>query len=266
MMQVAEMIDKDKLINIVESAGQILLDAHLESNQIYCKSGEANFVTYYDKTIQSFIIKEIKQLCPEAVFYGEETTEGNTQQVAENGITFFIDPIDGTTNFLFDYHHSCVSVGVAVDGVLQAGFVYNPYVKEMFHAVRGKGSWCNDRRLQMKNLELKDGIVAFGCARYNEDHTDLLFDTMKKLFYKSLSIRNGGSAALDLCRIAAGRNAAYLEMKLQPYDYAAAAVIIEEAGGMIGQIDGCNITLDRPCSILAGTINCCTQIRQILNV
>ena len=86
---------------------------------------------------------------------------------------------------------------------------------------------------------------------------------MRELFDRSLSIRSGGSAALDLCRIAGGSNVIYLETKLQPYDYAAASVIIEEAGGVITQIDGTPVTLHEPCSILAGTELGCSETREI---
>ena len=108
-------------------------------------------------------------------------------------------------------------------------------------------------------------IAAFGCARYNDENVEVLFDTVKELFRRSLSIRSGGSAALDLCRIASGSNVIYLEMKLQPYDYAAASVIVEEAGGVIAQIDASPITLHKPCSILAGTRRGCEETRKLIS-
>ena len=116
----------------------------------------------------------------------------------------------------------------------------------------------------MEDLPVEQGIVAFGAARYNDEHVDLLFSVVKNLFHRCLAIRSGGSAALDLAKIASGSNAAYVEMKLQPYDYAAAAVMIEEAGGRIVQMDGKPITLDRPCSILAGTRKAVAQILQTI--
>ncbi len=106
--------------------------------------------------------------------------------------------------------------------------------------------------------------MAFGCARYNDSDTDLLFDVTRQMFLSSLSIRNGGSAALDLCRIASGNNVAYYELKLQPYDYAAASVIIEEAGGRISRVDGGGITLDKPCSIVGGTETAWREVRAMI--
>ena len=180
-------------------------------------------------------------------------TEGNSGAQAEGEFTFYIDPIDGTTNFMFDYHHSCISVGLAHREQMIAGFVYHPYIDEMYVGVRGKGSYLNGRRLTPEDKPVEEGIVEFGCARYNENGIDWLFRVVKDMFQNSLSIRCGGSAALGLCRAASGSNTVYLELKLQPYDYAAASVILEEAGGVITQIDGSPITFHEGCSIIGGT-------------
>ena len=134
---------------------------------------------------------------------------------------------------------------------------------EFFSALQGTGAFLNGQRLHVLDRSLEEGIVAYGCARYNEGDTDALFQITKELYLNSLSLRNGGSAALDLCRIASGSNVAYLELKLQPYDYAAASVIIREAGGIIGQLDGPEVSLDKPCSILAGTPKAVEQVKQL---
>lgn len=247
--------------DIVRTAGSILLSARVGEAEIHQKAGPANFVTDYDVKIQEYLISELSSVLPGCAFFGEEDTEGNAQHAGE-GYTFFIDPIDGTTNFMFDYRNSCVSVGLALNGRMIAGWVIDPYTGQFWHAVKGKGSYLNERKLQMDERSLKDGICAFGCARYNEG--DRVFGILEELFMHSLSIRNGGSAAIDLCRIASGSNVAYVEMKLQPYDYAAASVIIEEAGGVIGTAEGAPITLNQPCSIVAGTRQAAEKIRKML--
>lgn len=270
-------LDLEKIIEIVYAAGEIILDAHLDKSEIYDKEGDANFVTAYDMKVQQYLISEILKLIPDASFYGEEEGDGNEKKIAEKGYTFIIDPIDGTTNFMFGYNNSCVSVGVTLDGELMAGIVYHPHVDAMYYAQKGKGSFLRsknrketdlagyvDRELKLTNRGLGEGLSAFGCARYNENSTDLLFATVKKLFYKTLAIRSSGSAAIDLSRIASGANVVYLEMLLQPYDYAASAVIIEEAGGVIAQIDGTPITLDKGCSILAGTKKASGELRELI--
>ena len=237
----------------MREAGKKLKKARPGEENIHKKEGLANFCTDYDTAIQRFLIQGLSEILPGAAFFGEEDTEGNAGAEAEGEFTFYIDPIDGTTNFMFDYHHSCVSVGLAHGDEMIAGFVYHPYVDDMYVAVKGHGSYLNGKRLHMADKPVEEGIVEFGCARYNEAGIDWLFRVVKEMFQNSLSIRCGGSAALGLCRGASGSNTVYLELKLQPYDYAAASVILEEAGGKITQIDGSPITLHEGCSIIGGT-------------
>ncbi len=247
---------------IVRKAGLMIKKADLTNKNIHEKDGEANFVTDFDVAVQKFLICEFKRLLPEATFFGEEDTEFNESDL--NGYCFYIDPIDGTTNFIFGYEHSCVSVGLSYKGEMIAGFVYNPYTDILYKGIRGKGAFINGKKVNIADKSLSEGIVSFGCARYNEGDTELLFAVVKELFLKSLSVRNGGSAAIDLARIANGSNIIYLELKLQPYDYAAASVIIEEAGGVITQVDNSKITLDKPCSVLAGTKTATEEVRKII--
>ena len=259
----------------IREAGRMILEAHIQNSNIHQKSGPANFVTDYDVKIQKFLIDRLTEILPGCSFYGEEDTEHN-EHILGNNPTFFIDPIDGTTNFMFDYHNSCVSVGLAEQKEITAGWVYNPYTDQMFTARRGEGAWLIEnnrknennvparRRLTIENKGLEEGICAFGCARYNAG--DGIFDILPELFNHSLAIRSGGSAAIDLCRIASGSNVAYIEMLLQPYDYAAASVIIEEAGGIISQTADETITLDKGCPILAGTPKATEEIRKLLKV
>jgi myo-inositol-1(or 4)-monophosphatase len=115
----------------------------------------------------------------------------------------------------------------------------------------------------MEDLPVEKSIVGFGCARYNNPNVDLLFDVVKNLFHRCLAVRSGGSAALDLAKIAAGNHGAYIELLLQPYDYAAASVILEEAGGIITRIGGGEISLTEPCSILAGTKKAHKEVMKI---
>ncbi|MBQ6594054.1 MAG: inositol monophosphatase [Clostridia bacterium] len=246
---------------IIRRAGE-MIRSHTASH-IYGKSGQANFATDMDLEIQRYLFGELKRLYGDCGFYGEEDTEGNDHDLS--GRCFIIDPIDGTTNYMFGYNASCVSVGMSVNGVMAEGYVYDPYTDEFFRAEKGKGAWLNGRRLVMRDRGIEDGLVAFGCAHYNggDDWLDAMFRIIKEIYLKSMAVRSGGSAAIDLCRVARGANVGYIEMMLQPYDYAAAAIIIEEAGGVIRQVDGRPITLDRPCSILAGTRTGADQIRAI---
>ncbi|MCM1134789.1 MAG: inositol monophosphatase [Clostridium sp.] len=251
----------------MRKAGKIILEAKLTGGAVHDKQGPANFVTDYDILIQRELIAGLRGILPEASFFGEEETEGSLAGSGPRyigGYCFYIDPIDGTTNFMFDYHHSCVSLGLSFERRMLAGFVYNPYVDEMYAAVRGKGAFLNGKKLILPHTPLAEGIAAFGCARYNDDRVEEIFQIVRELFMESIAVRSGGSAALDLCRIASGSNVCYFELKLQPYDYAAASIIIEEAGGKITQADGSPITLDRPCSIVGGTVKAHGEVIEII--
>ncbi len=258
------MIDYKKITDTVREAGGIMLSATLTGDQIHIKQGDANYCTAYDTQIQQFLMARLHSLLPEAGFYGEEDTAGNREALGEKEYIFYIDPIDGTTNFMFGYHHSCVSVGLARNGKTVAGFVYNPYVNEMYTAFLGQGSYLNGRKLTVADRALGEGIAAFGCARYNDAGTDMLFSAVREMFCRSLAIRSGGSATLEMCRVASGNNCAYLEMKLQPYDYAAAMLIVTEAGGIVAQINGDPVTLDAPCSMLCATPTAWREVKKIL--
>lgn len=239
----------EEITKCVKQAGGMMKNASAAETDIYNKEGFSNFVTEYDKKVQDFLVQEMKKLIPEAAFLAEEN---GVQQSMGEGYCFIIDPIDGTTNFIFDYKNSCVSLGLAKNKEMVFAAVYNPYTEELYTAEKGKGAFKNGKKIASTSKGLVDSIAAFGCARYNSDDTDRIFDFAKSLYLNSLGVRNGGSSAIDLCRIASGSNGIYTELLLQPWDYAAASLIISEAGGRISQVDGKEITLDKPCSILAG--------------
>ena len=256
--------DIKRLQLIVHEAGKIIRSAKVTGENVDRKQGDANFVTDYDVQVQQFLMEKLGGVIPDETVYGEEEALGNQAGRLSGGFTFIIDPIDGTTDFVFDCRYSCISVAVAWSSALVAGCIYNPYLDQMYVAVRGLGCYMNGRRLKMEDLPVEKSIVGFGCARYNNPNMDLLFDVVKNLFNRCLAVRSGGSAALDLAKIAAGNHGAYIELLLQPYDYAAAAVMIEEAGGRIVQMDGSPITLNRPCSIVAGSKTAVAQILQTI--
>ena len=169
----------------------------------------------------------------------------------QKGLAFIVDPIDGTTNFIKDYHVSAISVGLINDGRSYIGVVYNPYLDEMFTAERGKGAFLNGKPIHVSRNPLSEGIVLFGTAPYYEELSRKSFDLAYEYFRQALDIRRSGSAAIDLCSIAAGRAEVYFELRLSPWDYAAGSLIVEEAGGVVTTVDGGEITFERPCSVLA---------------
>ena len=237
-----------KIEKVARECADIMLSADREKADINEKTGNADLVTKYDKMIQEKLKKDLHEILPEATFVGEEE---DIHAAVNEGYAFIVDPIDGTTNFIKDYHASCVSIGIAKDGKPFAGVIYNPYLDEMFTAVKGQGAYLNEKKITVSAKTLEKGIVLFGTSPYYEDLSKKSFEMAYDYFKHSLDIRRSGSAALDLCSIAAGRAELYFELKLSPWDYAAGAIIVMEAGGVITKVDGSEITLDKPCSILA---------------
>ena len=157
-MEINIEVDYKAVEEAVRRAGMMIKEAHLSADSVQHKEGAANFITSYDVAIQRFLIDELHRIVPEAAFFGEEETEGNTREKELDGLCFLIDPIDGTTNFMFRYNYSCVSVGLAYAKEMIAGFVYNPYVDEMFTAVRGNGAYLNGNRSICRTALLKTGL------------------------------------------------------------------------------------------------------------
>jgi len=237
-----------KIENIVRKCGQIILEADRSAIRIDSKAGSANFVTEYDEKVQAVLKEELAKAIPEALFVGEE---GEQAKYDGAGLCLIVDPIDGTTNFIKDYHTSCISVGLIKDSKRYIGVVYNPYLDEMYTAKAGEGAFLNGKPIHVSEQPLSNGIVLVGTAPYYSELNDKTFDLMTKYFKASLDIRRSGSAAIDLCAIAAGRAELYFELKISPWDFAAGALIVEEAGGIVTTYEGNEVTMDGPSSVFA---------------
>lgn len=237
------------IIEAVKECADIILTAHDIECGIEEKEGAANFVTRYDKQMQEALFDRLKRILPKAQLVGEEA---ENHDFVENGYAFIVDPIDGTTNFIKDYKMSAISVGLLKDGKPYIGVVYNPYLDEMFSAEAGKGAWLNEKVIHASQKELSEGIVLFGTSPYNRELADKTFAYLREIYNVSLDVRRSGSAALDLCSIAAGRAEAYFEMILSPWDYAAGALIVKEAGGLVSTLEHKELEYDKKCSVLAG--------------
>lgn len=222
-------------VKLVRDAGVLLL-SDMEDKRILTKSGDANYVTEIDLKVQEIIIKGLKAIIPASNIIAEET-KANDFSLGE--YTWILDPVDGTTNLMYGYKHSCIALGLVVNGSPYAGIVYNPYLGEMFTARKGKGAFVNGRPIAVTdNRTLGDSLIAFGTSPYDKGKADKTFSATKSVFMRCRDIRRSGSAALDICGVAAGRTDGYFEMELQPWDYAAASVILEEAGGCITDWSG----------------------------
>ena len=240
----------EQLVDIVKRAGDIIRNVHNVAD-IKEKEGPANFVTRYDSAVQEFLVQEFSQALPSAHFLAEE--DGLTATDPYDGYVFVIDPIDGTTNFICDFHCSGICAGLALNGEMIMGAVYNPFREEMFYAEKGRGAFLNGRHLQIKNLPIEKGVTDCGaCAPY-PSLRDFSLAICRDLSFHTMDIRELGSAAIALCYVACGRLILYASPKLCAWDYAAAQIIIEEAGGVVCGYYGEPLDLRTGVTVLAST-------------
>ena len=150
----------NELDSLLRAAGRMMLD--YQSPKVFSKGHHADFVTEADIAVQSYLVDALQRAYPRAKFLAEE----EDRHVLTDALTFIIDPIDGTMNFIRGLHHSSISVALAVDGAVTHAVVYNPYYDEMFSAQRGKGAWLNGQRLHVTQHAVHDSLVLFGSAIY----------------------------------------------------------------------------------------------------
>ena len=245
-------MNPNEILNLIKEAekegAQLMMHAHNVLSE--CKSGHRDVVTEYDKKIQALLMERLGRALPGAAFFCEENMQRDELN-AEH--LFIIDPIDGTMNFVRGFNHSCISVAYCRNGELSAAAVYNPYVDEMFTAIKGGGAYLNGRAIHVSDSPLSDSVVVCGTTPYDPQLSKEGFALMKKAFDASLDIRRQGSAELDLCSAASGRAGLYFELLISLWDYAAGMLIVQEAGGLVLNLQGEPIRFDgEKTSVLAG--------------
>lgn len=238
-----------EIIKVVHECGDIMLSATDIERKIHQKEGKGNFVTDYDSRVQKVLKTRLLSLVPEAVFLGEEDQMDHTD--ISKGYAFIVDPIDGTANFIRGYNASCISVALAEEGYPILGVIYDPYQKETYYAEKGKGAYRNGERIQTSERTLEEGVILFGVAPYNKELMQKSFEVAYRYVSRGEDLRRSGSAAIDLCMVASGRAEIFFEMVLSPWDYAAGALLVEEAGGFTGDLEGRPLTYDRKQTVTA---------------
>ena len=241
----------DALKKIVLEAGSIIRSARDVEQSVEEKTSARDLVTKYDKLVQDFLREKLSALLPEAGFMGEEGAENLDYRSYE--WLFIVDPIDGTTNFIQGFHNSSVSVGLMHRGRMEYGLVYNPYDGELYTARRGQGAWLGDRPIRCADHDLEHSLLIVGTALYYRELTGKTLDILNTVFPLVQDIRRFGSAALDLCYLAAGRAGVFFECRLCPWDYAAGSLIAREAGCLVSQIEGGDLDYFNKCSVAAGS-------------
>ena len=204
------------------------------------KKGPGDFVSNADRRAEETIIEHLMMARPDYQILAEES--GSNYGAKEGEYRFVLDPLDGTSNFLHGFHYWAISLGLEKNGELIAGVVSSPVINEVYHAEKSQGAYLNNRRIRVSNRpKIADAYIACGSPSMIRRQTQSAFDVIdvvNKISRKVTSVRCTGSAALDLCNIAAGRFDGLIELGLKKWDTSAGAVILKEAGGKITGISG----------------------------
>jgi myo-inositol-1(or 4)-monophosphatase len=226
---------RDFACELARGAGEILrtFSQHARTS-IDTKSSSVDMVTDADRASESFLVDAIRNRRPDDGILGEE----GTNDLSKTGVTWIIDPLDGTTNFVYSIPMYAVSVGATIAGVPVAGAIYNPILDELYCAAAGSGASMNGATLSTNAVtELETALVATGFA-YDADMRARQGGISADLLPRIRDIRRAGSAALDLCNVASGRVDAYFEHSVKPWDVTAGFVIATEAGARVTSLDG----------------------------
>ena len=199
------------------------------------QKGRNDFVSDADRAAEKAVIETIQRHYPDHAILAEESG-----QSGESEYTWIIDPLDGTTNYLHGFPVYSVSIGVTHNGRLEQGVVYDPLRQEIFSASRGQGAQLDGRKIRVSGRkDLERALIGTGFPyRESNEAFEPYMNMLVSAMQNTTGIRRAGSAALDLCYVAAGRLDAYWETGLKPWDLAAGALILREAGGIISGLDG----------------------------
>ena len=239
---------KERTEEAIREAANFFSDSVLDKKTI-SKKGYANFVTEIDYKVQDFLQNKLTEIIPGSNIITEESTD-NIYKLEKP--TWIVDPVDGTTNLMYSYQHSAISVALILDGEPYMGFIYDPALKEMFFAENGKGAYLNDEIINVSQNEiLEDCLMGFGTTPYDRTKAEATFELVKNVFVRCRDVRRSGSAALDMAYVACGRMDGFFEMTLQPWDFAAGFIIINEAMGKTTDWHDQTLNLISPGSIIS---------------
>ena len=210
--------------------------ARIKENNIEIK-GLNNFVTYVDKEAEQKIVKYLTEILPDSGFITEE----GTIKTEKKEYTWIIDPLDGTTNFIHGLPCFCISVGLMHNNEIVLGVIYDPNLDECFQAFKDGGAYLNDTKIRVSSAEtLAESLLATGFPYYDYGKLDKYINLLSYFIKNTRGVRRFGSAAIDMAYVACGRFSGFYEYGLNPWDVAAGAIIIQEAGGQVSDFAGKN--------------------------
>lgn len=229
----------------VREASRLMMDR--EHLLVKTKGSVTNLCTSADLAVQDFLYKELRALLPGSGFLGEENDLLDTQ----HEYVWIVDPIDGTANFARELPECCISVALKGNDEILLGVVYNPYRDQLFDAVKGGGSRLNEEPIHVSGRPFEQGMLITALCLYHKEHAEVCSDIILEAYQKCNDVRRFGSCAIELCYLACGLCELYFEYRIMPWDYAAAYLVLTEAGGVLTGPAGTRLHFDGP-TILVG--------------
>lgn len=222
-------------VRAAREAGSVITRNMNRIDQLTIESKQRHdFVSEVDRDAEQAVIEVIRKAYPDHSILAEESGHA-----AGDEFQWIIDPLDGTTNFLHGFPHYAVSIGLTHKGRLEQGVVYDPFKQELFTASRGEGAMLNNKRIRVTPVSNVEGaFIGTGFPFRNREYLNMQMQVVDELFNHVADIRRAGSAALDLAYVACGRLDGYWEFGLKPWDIAAGALLVREAGGIAGDVFG----------------------------
>jgi myo-inositol-1(or 4)-monophosphatase len=249
-------------VKAARRAGNIINRASQDLDLLTVSSKSHNeFVSEVDHAAEAAIVETLLGAYPEHAILAEERgAQGHSDFV------WIVDPLDGTTNFLHGFPQYSVSIALAIRGVLSVAVVFDPTRNELFTANRGRGAFLNERRIRVsRRTRLADSLIGTGFPFRDFSFTEQYLKIFGDLLPKTAGLRRPGSAALDLAYVAAGRYDGFFEAGLKPWDMAAGALLIQEAGGLIADFDGEEGYLDSG-NVVGGNPKVFAQLLQVIQM
>lgn len=236
-------------VRAARRAGNIIIRASRNVDAVAVKEKAVNdFVSEVDREAEQAIIRTLRDAYPDHSILAEESGASG-----ESEHQWIIDPLDGTTNFLHGFPQYAVAVALRQRGVITQAVIYDPARNDLFTASRGRGAYLNDQRIRVsKRAHLRASLIGTGFPFRQHEHLDAYLVILRDMMKGTAGVRRAGSATLDLAYVAAGRLDGFWEFGLSPWDMAAGALLIAEAGGLVGDLTGENRYLDTG-NIVAGT-------------
>lgn len=240
-------LDRKALLSAVEAAVRKAAEFTEVQFTSVEKESACNIVTSADLAVQQYLNEALCALLPGSGFFGEE---GNSGAVGGEYL-WIVDPIDGTMNFSRGIGEFCISVALLQGDAAILGLVFQPSQNKVFSAIRGQGAWCNGLPIRVSDASFAEGLFCTALSLYRKEYAPQCMAVIAEAYEQCNDVRRFGSCALELCYLAEGKCDLFFEFRVFPWDYAAAWLILHEAGGFICGENGDTLRFDKTTPILA---------------